>query len=114
MMVSSAIRMDRVRIGAKACEYAKIRGKRAKKTNLESFVLQDLFDGYILLFFWNIQELGSKNNTKGAVSDDLAVGIGDFSLLAALAVRGDDLDDFARIIDGWAQREDVSDGNSGR
>ena len=47
-----------------------------------------------------IEESRLEDDAEGAVSYDLAIGIGEVLLVAAFAVGGDDLDDLAGIIDG--------------
>ena len=71
-----------------------------QSTHLEPLVLQDLLDGDVTIS-WIVQQSRLEDDTKGTVSDDFAVGIGDLPLVAGLAIRGDDLDDLARIIDSY-------------
>ena len=78
-----------------------------RETDLEPLVLQDRLDRDITIGSI-VKQPRLEHDTEGAVSDDFAVGIGDFSLVAALAVGGDNLDDFARIIDSCAKRGGIS------
>ena len=66
-------------------------------TYLESLVLQYLLDRDVSISRI-VQKPGLENDTERTVSDDLAIGIGDFSLLARLAIGSDDLDDLAGIV----------------
>lgn len=81
-----------------------------KLTVLEAFILQDLLDGnFIALFAGALGGFGCswcyefclENNTETSVSDDFAVGVGNFSLLGGLAVRGKHLDHLVGIIEGY-------------
>ena len=67
-------------------------------THLEPFVLQNLLDRDVTIGVI-VEQSCLENDTKGTVSDDLAVCIGDFALFSTLAIRGDDLDDLARVVD---------------
>ena len=68
--------------------------------DLEPLVLQDLLDGNVLLVLGGGEELGLEDDTKGAVANDLAVGVGKLPCLAGLAIRGNYTDDFVRVVDG--------------
>ena len=68
------------------------------KTDLEPFILQHLLDRNILVSGL-VEEPRLEDDTEGAVAYDLAVGIGEIFLVARLAVRGDDLDDFMGVVD---------------
>lgn len=67
-------------------------------THLEPLILQNLLDRDVLVAGL-IEESGLEDDTEGAISYDLAVGIGEVLLVASLAIRGDDFDDLAGIID---------------
>lgn len=69
-------------------------------TDLESLVLKDLLDRNVVLASVGACEAGLEDNTKGAISNDFAVGVGDIFLLA-IAVACDDFDDFGGVVDGW-------------
>ena len=73
-------------------------------THLETLVLQHLLDGDVTIS-WIVQQSRLEDDTKGTVSDDFAVGIGDLPLVAGLAIRGDDLDD----LDEDSDDEELSD-----
>jgi len=74
--------------------------QKTKRTHLETLVLKDLLDGNILGFLWLAYQFGLKNDAERAVSDDLAVCVGDLSLFVCFAIRGDDADDPMGVIDG--------------
>ena len=40
-----------------------------------------------------------ENDTEGAISNNLAISVGDFLLVARLSVGSYDFDDFVRVID---------------
>lgn len=65
--------------------------------DLETLVLQHLLDRYL---FTGGDELGLVDDTKGAISDDLVVGVGDISRRATLAVVGGDGGDPRGIVNG--------------
>ena len=68
--------------------------------HLEPLILQHLLNRDVRSFLRTTGELCLENNTEGAVSDDLAVGVGDVSRFACLSIRSDDFDDLSRVIDG--------------
>ena len=68
-------------------------------THLEPLVLQHLLDRDVWVTLL-LEESRLEDDTKGAVSYDLAIGIGEILLVSRFAVRGDDLDDLAGIING--------------
>lgn len=79
------------------------KGEREKRraTNLEPLVLQHFFDGDVLIGRCPkaaFDETSLEDDAKGAIANDLAVGVGDLAGLAALAVGRDDLDELLRII----------------
>ena len=77
-------------------------GAKGKKgTNLEAFVLEDFLDGDVITFMCTSDETGLEDNAKGAVSDDLAVGIGQVLLVTRLSVRSNDLDVLVGVFDGY-------------
>lgn len=71
-----------------------------KGTNLEPLVLENLLDGNIVTRFRLRDELCLEDDTEGAISDDLTVGVGDVRVLASLSVGCDDFDDLPRVVDG--------------
>lgn len=79
-----------------------VRTAREETAYLEPLVLQDLLDSNLGGAFWFVEELGLEHDSKRAVADDLAVGVDEIPHVAGLAVRGDNLDDLAGIIDGCA------------
>ena len=79
-------------------------GGNGRGPHLESLVLQDLLDGNILTIIRARDELCLEDDAEGAVSDDLAVGVGDVTELAGLSVGGLDLDDLAGVVDGCRDR----------
>lgn len=69
-------------------------------TDLEPLVLEDLLDRNVVFAPAGACEAGLEDDTKGAISNDFAVGVRDVFLLA-IAVACDDLDDLGRVVDGW-------------
>jgi hypothetical protein len=70
--------------------------------DFEAFVLQDFLDGDFLLSGGMDRaddELGTEDDAKGAVPDDVGAGVADLALLACSAITGQDLDEFVRFID---------------
>ena len=63
-------------------------GLVGKKTNthLEPLILQDLLNRDVGSILRTTGELGLEYNAEGAVSDDLAVGVGDVSRFTGLSV----------------------------
>jgi len=53
---------------------------------LEPLILQHLLNRDVRSFLRTAGKLCLENNTEGAVSDDLAVGVGDVSCFACLSV----------------------------
>lgn len=68
--------------------------------NLEPLILENLLDCYILPVFGATNHPGLEDDAERAVADDFAIGVGDFFCFGCFAIRGDDLDDFVRIVDG--------------
>ena len=68
--------------------------------HLEPLILQHLLNRDVRPFLRTTGELRLEHNAKGAISDDLAVGVGDVSRFAGLSIRSDDFDDLPRVIDG--------------
>jgi hypothetical protein len=62
---------------------------RKKGCYLKPLVLEDLLDGSILVV---ADQLCLKDNSKGTVANDFAVGIGKLLRLSRLALVGHDLD----------------------
>ncbi|KAI3487957.1 hypothetical protein L1887_48040 [Cichorium endivia] len=81
---------------------------------LEALVLKNLFDGDLIAVFAGAfggvgargrHEFCLEDDTEASVADDLAVGVGDFSLLGGLAVRGKDLDHLVGVIERCETRD---------
>ena len=68
--------------------------------HLESLILQYLLNRDVGSILRTTGKLCLEYNAEGAVSDDLAVGVGDVSRFAGLSIRSDDFDDFPGVIDG--------------
>ena len=68
--------------------------------NLEPLVLQNLLDGNFLSLLRPPHKLCLEHDTKRPIADDFAVGVGKILCLARLAIRGNYLDDFVRVVDG--------------
>ena len=69
--------------------------------------MQDLLNGNIILLS---QQLCLEDHTKGAVADDLAVGVGQLACLSRLAVGGNNLDDFMGVVDRCLSHKRCVDG----
>ena len=46
-----------------------------RTTDLETFVLEDLFDGDVLHALWDTEHLCLEDDTKGAIANDFAICI---------------------------------------
>lgn len=64
-------------------------------TNLEPLVLQHLLDSNLFAIGY---ELGLVDDAKGAIADDLVIGVGYFSGGAGLAIAGRDCCDPRRVV----------------
>lgn len=82
----------------------KVRGGMLEKmTNLEPFVLQHLFDRNVVILVGPqapIDQPRLKDDAKTPVPDDFAVGVTEFKLFPALAVRSDDFNNLLGIVRG--------------
>lgn len=71
-------------------------------TNLETLVLQNLFDGYI--FFpgrmnTSLYEPSTEDDTKAAVTDDMSSSVANLALLAASTIASKNFDECVGIFD---------------
>ena len=73
--------------------------RERKKTNLEALVLKDLLDGNILTILGPTDEPCLEDDTKRAISDDLAASVGDFFLVTRLAVGCDHSCNLVGVVD---------------
>ena len=69
-------------------------------THLESLILQDLLDGYIISVVMFGDKFGLKDDAKRAITDNFTVRVRDVTSVARLAIRGDDFDHLPGIVDG--------------
>ena len=72
--------------------------------HLEAFVLKDVLDGDVTDGVGVLEEFCLEDDAEGAISDDFAVGVDEITGLSRLAVGSDDLDDLARIVDGYGRK----------
>ena len=89
--VKESLQINYIRVGNEAHDL--------ELTVLEPLVLQDLLDRDFAVAGL-VEQPGLEDDAEGAIADDFAVGVGEISLVAALAVGGDDLDDLTGIVDG--------------
>lgn len=75
--------------------------EQARRTDLEPLVLQDLLDCNVVGGDVFLEKFCLEDDTEGAIADDFAVGVNEVALVAGLAVRGNNLDDLAGIVDGY-------------
>lgn len=69
-------------------------------TDLESLVLEHFFDRDIIVGVGRACEPCLEHDTKGAISYDFAVGVGDLFLFAR-PITGDYFDDLVWVVDGY-------------
>lgn len=79
-------------------------------TDLKSLVLKHFFDRDIILGPGRACEPCLEYDTKRAISDDFAVGVGDLFLFAR-PITGDYFDDLVWVVDGY---RDISEEMIGR
>ena len=79
------------------------KGRNETDMHLVPLILQHLLNRDVGSILRTTGELCLENNTEGAVSDDLAIGVGDVSCFAGLSIRSDNFDNLPGVINSCKQ-----------
>jgi hypothetical protein len=65
---------------------------------LEALILENLLDGNLLFLLGHVEKASGKDDAKGAIAYDLAIGILNLLCLTRLSIASDDLDYFVWVV----------------
>jgi hypothetical protein len=68
------------------------------ETDLEALILENLLDGNLLFLLGHVEKASGKDDAKGAIAYDLAIGILNLLCLTRLSIASDDLDYFVWVV----------------